>query len=75
MAGIVETDLAHDRDVIVRADSLGTAPFSATHANLADSSPQKRSAVLCKGESGGASTMESGIRTLSLSRSGFWEPS
>ncbi|KAJ5460957.1 uncharacterized protein N7458_002509 [Penicillium daleae] len=47
MAGIVETDLVPDRDVSIRADSLGTAPFSIPHANSADSSSQKRSAVLC----------------------------
>lgn len=68
MAGIVETDLAHERDVFVRADSLGTAPFSITHANSADSLPQKPSAVLCKRQSGGASTRESRIRTLCFSK-------
>lgn len=68
IASIVETDLAYDRDVFVRADSLGTAPFSTTHANSADSSLQKRSAVLCKRESGGAGTRESGIRILCFSK-------
>lgn len=72
MASIVETDPAHDRDVFVRADPLGTAPFSVTHANSADSSQQKRSAVLCKRESWGATTRESGIRKLSFS-SRVWE--
>ena len=42
MAGVVETDLTTARDVFDRADSLGTAPFSTTHANLADCSPQTR---------------------------------
>ncbi|KAJ5109551.1 hypothetical protein N7532_002196 [Penicillium argentinense] len=69
MAGVVKTDPVPDRDVSIRADSLGTTPFSTTHVNSADSSPQKRSAVLCTElrELGGATTRGSGIRKLSFS--------
>jgi hypothetical protein len=73
MASIVETDPAPDGDAFIRADSLGTAPFSTTHANLADSSSQKHSAVLCNKlrELRGACSREPGSRKLSFSQRVF----
>jgi hypothetical protein len=70
MAGIVEMDPASNRDVFIHADSLGTAPFSTIHVNIADSSPQKRSAALYKKlrELEGASNRELRIRKLSVSK-------